>query len=190
MMDELQIKYAREMLGDLTDGSNTLIFDHAMRVWACLNVVLTAHDVEQSLVKDIRRAGLFHDLLEDTLATEKDILKLSSPRTLTIVQEMTISFDNRSIKQAVKPMYSVGEYTMIVKLADIYDNVRKSNFVIRNNGVDWYQKFFVPLLKEYIKLIESKRAEAITTSNVYNEFAQKTLDEINTLFTTLKFFSK
>ena len=68
---------------------------------------------------------------------------------------MTINFD-KGIKNAVEPLYKIDEEVFLIKLADIFDNVSKSFFTVRKNGLQWYDKFFIPLLDEYQILIKYK----------------------------------
>jgi hypothetical protein len=83
----------------------------------------------------------------------------------------------------------MSDYTTLVKLADIYDNVRKSNFLIRVNGIEWYLSFFVPLLKEYKKLIVYKVEKAVLFKRPIQDLSEEVLEEIETFFRTVKTFT-
>lgn len=184
-----QILFAKEQFGDLKDGSGTLIFDHAVRVFAFLDNFLKPFKIDQDLHKSIVLAGLFHDLLEDTKATEAEILALSDKKTLSLVKEMTISFTNRTIKQAVKPLYKTTDELTLVKLADIYDNAKKSNFMIRVNGLKWYQTFFSPLLNEYKKLMIDKIKKAKKHKKIIKILADLVFQEVGRLELNLEISS-
>lgn len=143
------IRFAQRQLGNLTDGSGTLIFDHAVRVYLILRQKLSNTEIPFRVKEAVLLAGLFHDLLEDTKTTEEEILKMGGPKTLALVKEMTIDFNGKTIVEAVSPLYKTSDELTLVKLADIYDNVRKSPYFLRNNGLKWYQTFFLPLLVQY-----------------------------------------
>ena len=176
-----QVEFAKGKFGDLKDGSGTLIFDHAVRVFNFLVIFLTNEKLSPKDIEIIALAGLFHDLLEDTKTTEQEVLEMSSQETLSIVKEMTIDFTDRTIKEAVKPLYSTSDECTLVKLADIYDNTKKSNFVIRINGAKWYETFFIPLLNEYLILIDHKEREAGKYLPAIKKLASIVRQEIQTL---------
>lgn len=185
-----QIEFTKKKLGKLTDGSGTLIFDHAIRVYLILQEKLSQQKISGAKKKSILLAGLFHDLLEDTNTTEADIIKQANKITLKLVKEMTINFHNCSIKQAVKPLYFTSDELTLIKLADIYDNVRKSPYFLRTNGLKWYKTFFLPLLNEYKNWIGFKLGRQKKYRLLVKGFSQDVLKEIAFLESNYFTFSK
>ncbi len=158
---ERQIEFARSKLGTLADGSGTLIGDHAVRVFALLvQVFETTGRLQDQNVENILMAALFHDLLEDTNTTEEELINLSNTATLELVREMTITFEGKTIEEAVAPMYQRSEASFLIKLADICDNFGKSRFVLRSNNPKFFNDFFLPLLSCYEKYIAIKKLAA------------------------------
>jgi len=185
-----QSHFARERFGNLKDGSGTLIFDHGYRVAIFLNYFLKPYHLDSELHESLVLAGLFHDLLEDTKTTEKEILSLSNKDTLRYVKEMTISFENCSIKKAVKPLYKTSDELTIIKLADIYDNTKKSNFVTRINGLTWYNNFYSPLLSEYRKLMDYKVKKAKKYKKIIKGLRSFVFSEVDLFEEILKQFKE
>lgn len=184
------IEFAQKKLGKLTDGSGTLIFDHALRVYLILQEKLSQQTISEAKKNSIVLAGLFHDLLEDTNTTESEIVKYANQTTLKLVNEMTISFKDKTISQAVAPLYQTSDELTLIKLADIYDNVRKSPYFLRVNGLKWYQTFFLPLLKEYKKWIGFKVKQQQKYQRLVKTFSQEVLKEITFLEVNYFTFSK
>lgn len=176
-----QISFIERRFGTLADGSGTLIKDHGLRVATFLNEFCAQQKIMGAKRKQLVCAALFHDLLEDTKTTEEEIIALSDKKTLELVREMTISFDKRTIKQAVAPMYKASEECMLIKMADIYDNTKKSSFVIRNNGIQWYETFFMPLLSEYKKLMRHRVKNAQKYKKELSTLEELVCNEIETL---------
>lgn len=185
-----QIEFTKNKFRDLKDGSGTLIFDHALRVATFLFHFLKPFKLGKRENEILVLAGLFHDLLEDTDTTEDEILKLSNQKTLKLVKEMTISFEKKTIKEAVKPLFSTSDELAIIKFADIYDNTKKTSFVIRINGMKWYRNFYMPLLKEYIKLVKFKLKIVKKHRKIVKSLADIVLKEIEILGNNLDSFSK
>ncbi len=184
------VRLASSYYQDKKDGSSFLILDHCFRVAFNLNHWLSNSSLSKDEKEDIVIAGLFHDLLEDTAVKEKEILFFGK-RVLDYTRQMTISFD-QGIKKGVKPLYSIAEEVFLIKLADIEDNVSKSFFVVRNNKIIWYQDFFLPLLREYKKLIryrvpklKNQRLKRIITNH-----SQVVIDKINHLENYFKLFTR
>src|SRR5690349_21590756 len=112
-----QIAFARAKLGDLKDGSGTLIFDHALRVFLLLAETFSACGRSIGAgEREMLAAALFHDLLEDTDATREELIIRSSQNTLRYVEELTISFDGKTIPAAVESLQTISEPALIVKL--------------------------------------------------------------------------
>ena len=165
------IKLAKEYYKDKTDGSGNLIFDHCFRVSTKLYELLKNANLKPEEKENIVIVGLFHDLIEDTPVRKKEILFFGK-KFFDYTSQMTINFD-KGIKNAVKLLYKIDEKVFLIKLADIFDNVIKSFFVIRKNSFQWYYKFFIPLLHEYQILIKHKR------KNLKNNKLRKTIQNFS-----------
>ena len=107
--------------------------------------------------------GLFHDLLEDTNATEKEILKLSNSNILHAVKLLT-----------KEPNYNMDEYinnisnnniAKMVKLADRLHNLKEA--IYANN--EFKHKYIKETNSYYIKL---------SKNTVFEEDIKKALEEL------------
>lgn len=106
-------------------------------------------------------AGLFHDVLEDTPVTAEELLEVSSVKVVSLVEELTISFEGCSIENAVESLARVSTKAILIKCADITDNVEKSRFYLTSNTEKFYTSFFLPLLAEYERLIGIREANVL-----------------------------
>lgn len=175
------IKLAKKYYEDKIDGSGTLIFDHCFRVSIKLFYLIKNSNLKKEERENIIIAGLFHDLIEDTSIEEKEILFFGK-KVFDYTQQMTINFD-KGIEEAVKPLYQIEDEVFLIKLADIFDNVSKSFFVVRKNGIRWYDEFFIPLLCEYQILIKYKRKNLQNNrlKKIINSFSEQILKKIEEL---------
>jgi hypothetical protein len=177
----LQIAFARAKLGDLKDSSGTLIFDHALRVFLLLAETFAACDrAIDSEESEMLSAALFHDLLEDTDASREEIIRHSSQNTLRYVEELTITFEGKTIPAAVQSVQEISEPAFLVKLADIHDNCTKSRFLAREGGENFFLGFFQPLIEEYQRIVTmrlggcaSYKAEAERLARGIDESAER-----------------
>lgn len=182
------VDFTRTKLGQQVDGSGSLTFDHSVRVFLILQRYFPFYNYSPEFVpsrkKYILVAGLFHDLLEDTDATETEIRELAGGEVLSLVKELTINFDNKTMEEAVKPLYKISADAFFVKMADIIDNADRSVYLIRKNGIKWYETFFVPLLLLYKNMILKRMVGHLEEPHFF--LAQKALLSIENLVNFIK----
>ena len=123
--------------------------------------------------EDYQIAALFHDLLEDTNATEEEILSLGNPEILTAVKLLTKQkgYDMQEYIGAIKN----NEIAFVVKGADRLHNLQcalvtdvefKRKYILET--VDWYLGFS-PEIKQAVKrLAESLSVPISELSFLYD----------------------
>ena len=127
---------------------------------------------EQGYGEDYQLAAIFHDLLEDTDATEEEILSLSSETVLTAVKLLTKEkgYDMQSYVGAIKN----NPIAFVVKGADRLHNLRcalvtseafKRKYVIET--VEWYLDFSSEIKVAVKNLAESMENPVSELSFLY-----------------------
>ena len=110
--------------------------------------------------EDYQITALFHDLLEDTSATEKEILSYGNEEVLTAVKLLTKQkgYDMKEYISAIKN----NEIAFVVKGADRLHNLEcalitsvefKRKYILET--VDWYLDFSLDIKKAVKRLAES-----------------------------------
>ena len=118
---------------------------------------------EKGYGEDYQLTALFHDLLEDTDATESEILSLSNQNVLTAVKLLTKQkgYDMKSYVESIKK----NPIAFVVKSADRLHNLNsalvtskefKRKYILET--VDWYLDF-----SKEIKTAVKKLAESLDT---------------------------
>ena len=126
----------------------------------------------QGLDKNYQIAALFHDLLEDTDATEEEILKYGSPEILESVKLLTkekgynmaeyvSSIQQNSIAFAVK----AADRLHNLQCAIITDEEFKRKYILET--VDWYMDFSEDIRKSVKRLAESLKTPMAELSFLY-----------------------
>ena len=126
----------------------------------------------QGLDKNYQIAALFHDLLEDTDATEEEILKYGSPEILESVKLLTKEkgYDMAEYISAIK----LNSIAFAVKAADRLHNLNcaivtdeefKRKYILET--VDWYLDFSVDIRKAVKRLAESLKTPMAELSFLY-----------------------
>ena len=117
-------------------------------------------------------AALFHDLLEDTDATEEEILKYGSPEILESVKLLTkekgydmaeyvSSIKHNSIAFAVK----AADRLHNLQCAIVTDEEFKRKYILET--VDWYLDFSIDIRKAVKRLAESLETPIAELSFLY-----------------------
>ena len=138
---------------------------HPIAVWQMVK--------EQGFGEDYQITALFHDLLEDTTATEQDILEFGNFEILTAVKLLTKQkgYDMASYVGAIK----TNHIALVVKTADrlhnlqcalVADNDFKRKYVLET--VDWYLDFSPEIKRAVKRLAESLNAPISELSFLYN----------------------
>ena len=126
----------------------------------------------QGLDENYQMAALFHDLLEDTDATEEEILKYSNHKTLEAVKLLTKKkgYDMAEYISAIKQ----NPIAFAVKAADRLHNLQcaiitdedfKRKYILET--VDWYMDFSLDIRKAVKRLAESLKTPMAELSFLY-----------------------
>ena len=127
----------------------------------------------QGYSEDYQIAALFHDLLEDTDATEEEILKLGNDEILTAVKLLTkqkgydmaeyiADIKNNKIAFAVK----AADRLHNLQCAIVTDVEFKRKYILET--VDWYLDFSPEIKKAVKRLAESLDAPLPELSLIYD----------------------
>ena len=128
---------------------------------------------EQGYNEDYQITALFHDLLEDTNATEEEILRYGNQEILTAVKLLTKQkgYDMADYVNAIKS----NDIALKVKTADRLHNLQcalvtdvefKRKYVLET--IDWYLDFSVDIKKAVKKLAESMESSMQELSFLYS----------------------
>ena len=123
--------------------------------------------------EDYQITALFHDLLEDTSATEKEILSYGNAEILTAVKLLTKQkgYDMQEYIKAIKD----SKIAFVVKGADRLHNLEcalvtdvefKRKYILET--VDWYLDFSPEIKKAVKRLAESLDTPISELSFLYN----------------------
>ena len=126
----------------------------------------------QGLDENFQIAALFHDLLEDTDATEEEILKYSNRKILEAVNLLTKKkgYDMAEYISAIKQ----NPIAFAVKAADRLHNLQcaiitdedfKRKYILET--VDWYLDFSPEIRKAVKRLAESLKTPMVELSFLY-----------------------
>ena len=127
----------------------------------------------QGYGEDYQITALFHDLLEDTNATEEEILQYGNEEILVAVKLLTKQkgYDMQEYIKAIKG----NEIAFIVKSADRLHNLQcalvtsvefKRKYILET--VDWYLDFSHEIKKAVKRLAESLNTPISELSFLYN----------------------
>ena len=127
----------------------------------------------QGYHEDYLITALFHDLLEDTNATEEEILRFGSEEILTAVKLLTKQkgYDMQEYISAIKN----NQMAFVVKVADRLHNLQcalvtdvefKRKYILET--VDWYLDFSPEIKKAVKRLAESLNTPISELSFLYN----------------------
>lgn len=123
--------------------------------------------------EDYLITALFHDLLEDTDATEEEILQLGNSEVLTAVKLLTKQkgYDMKNYIDSIK----ANPIAYVVKSADRLHNLQcalvtdvefKRKYILET--VDWYMDFSPEIVKAVKRLAESLDTPMSELSFLYN----------------------
>ena len=127
---------------------------------------------EQGLNADFQITALFHDLLEDTDATEQEILEYGNQNVLTAVKLLTKEkgYDMKKYIEAIKN----NQIAFVVKSADRLHNLQcailtdvefKRKYILET--IDYYLDFSLDIKKAVKKLAETLDAPIAELSFLY-----------------------
>ena len=126
----------------------------------------------QGYGEDYQITALFHDLLEDTNATEREILSYGNAEILTAVKLLTKQ-KGYVMKEYVEAIKS-NELAFAIKSADRLHNLQsalltnvefKRKYILET--VDWYLDFSLEIKKAVKKLAESLETPMVELSFLY-----------------------
>jgi (p)ppGpp synthase/HD superfamily hydrolase len=151
------IIFAKKKFKDLRDGAGGLIFEHNLRVAFWIEFFLRQQKVLiKKKEKEMIIAAAMHDIVEDTETDLVFIEKKFGKNVALWINELTISFENKTLEEAVKPLFDYSDEAILIKMFDVYDNVKKSPYFIEKNHPRWLENFWLPLLSEYKKIFSLK----------------------------------
>ena len=128
---------------------------------------------EKGYGEDYQITALFHDLLEDTSATEEEILQYGNEEILTAVKLLTKQkgYDMQQYVSAIKN----NKIAFVVKGADRLHNLQsalvtsvefKRRYILET--VDWYLDFSLEIKKALKELVNSLDTPIAELSFLYN----------------------
>lgn len=168
MGDSARIKQAIEFASQKHKGQKRIggkdYISHPIAVWEMVK--------EQGYGEDYQITALFHDLLEDTDATEDEILTLSNQSVLTAVKLLTKEkgYDMKNYIDGIKS----NPIAFVVKSADRLHNLQcalvtdlefKRKYILET--VDWYLDFSKEIKVAVKDLAESLESPILELSFLY-----------------------
>lgn len=102
-------------------------------------------------------AALLHDVLEDTNATESEILELFGEKVLNLVKELTSTKDKEGKSKTeylIEKIINLSEEALLIKLVDRYHNIKYVDKDCKTREhMDFVKKYWTET-KEILKVIK------------------------------------
>jgi (p)ppGpp synthase/HD superfamily hydrolase len=163
-----------------THANDVPVWYHLGRVSTRLDFLLNTYEEgtpEQRRV--ISTAALGHDLLEDTTATDEEILPFFGHVGLKLIREMTnAGGDHADVTPYVQQIMHSSEETKLIKLSDLYDNISAVTYTFSVLGSKWIHSFF---LRVITPMREAILREKFTKYPLTAAHLQKDVDRAFTL---------
>ena len=123
--------------------------DHLKGVASILSSCLSAAGecVDPQALCDMRDAALGHDLLEDTDATEANILSLTSEHVLHLIRDLTNPVDDAHTDAYMEQIRNASEEVRLIKYADLIENTSSVCYSLHIVGSEWVESFYLPILR-------------------------------------------
>ena len=101
---------------------------------------------DAQILDDMYNAALGHDLLEDTDATDAEIVNLTNPHVLRLIKELTNPVDDAHTDQYMQQLSSASEEARLIKYADLIENTSSVCYAYHILGEKWVNDFYRPIL--------------------------------------------
>lgn len=113
-------------------------------------VELCGEVTDPQLIENMRNAALGHDLLEDTLVSEAEIVEVSNLDTLRLIQELTNPCDDEHPEAYFRQIAADSEEARLIKYADILENTSSFCYSLHEKGIDLDRgkNVFIPILTQ------------------------------------------
>ncbi|MBE0427257.1 MAG: hypothetical protein IBX72_11520 [Nitrospirae bacterium] len=155
---EEALDFVKKHKGDLKQPSGPLfMWEHALQVAQYLTKCLQeTEEIEEDRIKTLQYVALGHDLLEDTACTPQEIANRWGDEVLRYIQLLSNMKGDDDIDEYMETLGTVNEEVFMVKLADIYANVRNSVVNFNDSSVDFLLNKWPKFLEDYKKLFKRK----------------------------------
>lgn len=133
--------------------------EHPLPYWThCYGVAaITKHYLEQYLPKTdhtaIVLAALGHDLYEDTAATREEVRNRYGERVDELIFGLTNEHSDADRAAYMEKMLVSPEAVIIVKMADMIENMQSVYYNIDILGTAFLDTFFMPIMDDSMKVI-------------------------------------
>lgn len=135
-------------------ADNTPVWLHCFRVASLLEYVLkTTGEGAKNDYGAIILAGLGHDLLEDTTATEDKVKKIFGQRATGLICTLTNDWGDDKVQPYVQKVSTAEESVRLIKLADLCDNFWHATYNASLLGHRWIKNTFLPIVEPMRKAI-------------------------------------
>lgn len=139
-----------QMRGDGTEPG----WHHLDRVSRILEHTLARYEEGTQRERDtIALAGLGHDALEDTDASDKELQAYFGQDGLALIQGMTNRDGDAHTEGYVRQIVASEEGVRLIKFADLYDNCMSVNYGLFTLGTAWTKGFFLPIVTPMIAAV-------------------------------------
>lgn len=152
------LEFIKKHFGDKKQPSGPLfMWEHALQVARYLTKSLQkTGEIEENRIKTLQYVALGHDLLEDTKCTQEEIANRWGYEVLRYIQLLSNMKGDDDIDEYMETLGTVNEEVFIVKLADIFANVKNSIVNFENSSEDFLLNKWPKFLEDYKNLFKRK----------------------------------
>lgn len=180
MTEEKILEYIKKKHEGQMRAENVPTWHHLARVSHILRVVLEKYDEGTEKERAaIIRAGYGHDLLEDTDATEGELIELFGEDGALIIHGATNEWGDDDVRPYVEKMRREPESVRLVKLADLYDNISNVTYCLSALGTEWTESYFLRVVTPMYEMV------AVSSFTTYKETADELKSMVQNAFSLL-----
>ncbi|MBI2120450.1 MAG: hypothetical protein HYT94_02385 [Parcubacteria group bacterium] len=148
------IEYIKKKHEGQMRAENVPTWHHLARVAHILETVLEKYKEGTAEERQaIIRAGYGHDLLEDTNATEEELIEFFGKDGALIIHGDTNEWGDGDVRPYVEKMRCEPESVRLVKLADLYDNVSNVTYCLPALGSGWVTSYFFRVVTPMYEMV-------------------------------------
>ncbi len=127
-------------------------------------------------------AALGHDLYEDTAASRDEVRQLYGDKVDDFIFGLTNEHDDANRDAYMEKMRHSPEEVIIVKMADMAENMQSVYYGMSILGKEWLESFFLPIMDDSIQIVGSYSAY-----EKYGETAAQLLQRVEMAYEMLRF---